>query len=169
MRNQFRQYQLLVICPELRIRVRESQATLDLLPQIKRSASSRSAVTTKIDRRLRSVVVILPQFHPAVRRFSRMACSTSRQRLAKSVVDGIKLFLLTLLASASLCNANLVPIGHMTFTGTFTLNHLYDFNHPSAQAFGTFSDQSVTGSSGIFAPFISQGDTLAGQALWTAS
>ena len=81
----------------------------------------------------------------------------------------MKLFLLTLLASASLCNANLIPIGQVTFTGTFTLNHLYDFNHPSAQPFGTFSDQTVTGSSGIFAPFISQGDTLAGHALWTAS
>jgi hypothetical protein len=63
----------------------------------------------------------------------------------------------------------LLPIGQVTFTGTFTLNHLYDFNHPSAQPFGTFSDQTVTGSSGIFSPFVSQGNILAGQRLWTGN
>jgi len=39
---------------------------------IKRPASLRSAATTKIDRPLPSVVVIEPQFHPALRGFPMM-------------------------------------------------------------------------------------------------
>ena len=35
----------------------------------------------------------------------------------------IKLILTTLLASVTLAGANLIPIGQVTFSGDFTLNH----------------------------------------------
>jgi hypothetical protein len=79
----------------------------------------------------------------------------------------IKLILTTLLASVTLAGANLIPIGQVTFSGDFTLNHLYDFNDPGAQPFGTFSNQTVEAVSGIFAPFVHGGDVLPGQKLFS--
>ena len=78
-----------------------------------------------------------------------------------------KLTILTLILTASFARADLIQVGQISFTGDFTLNHLYDFNNPGAQPFGSFSLQTVTGATGIFAPFVHVGDTLSGQALWT--
>ena len=80
-----------------------------------------------------------------------------------------KLVLAVVLASVAIGKANLIPVGSVTFSGNFTLNHLYDFNHPASQPFGSFSDQTVTQSSGIFSPNIQVGNVLAGQALWTVN
>ena len=77
----------------------------------------------------------------------------------------MKTTILILLSAVSIAHADL--IADVTFTGDFTLNHLYDFNNPGAQPFGTFSNQTVTGASGLFAPFIHAGQTVAGQILWT--
>ena len=71
-----------------------------------------------------------------------------------------------ILASVALVKAD--QIGKVTFTGNFTLNHLYDFNDRGAQPFGTFSDQTVLSSEGIFSPFIQVGAILPRQTLWTA-
>ena len=78
----------------------------------------------------------------------------------------LKLILTTLLASVTLVGANLIPIGQVTFTGDFTLNHLY--NEPG-QPWGTFSNQTVKSVSGIFAQFIHGGDVLPGQTLFRGS
>lgn len=75
---------------------------------------------------------------------------------------GVLVFLLT---AVSIAHADL--IAQVTFTGDFTLNHLYDFNDPGAQPFGTFSDQTVIGSNGLFSPFIHVGQIINGQPLWT--
>jgi hypothetical protein len=75
-----------------------------------------------------------------------------------------KLIILILLTTVSFAHANL--IGQVNFTGEFTLNHLYDFNNPDAQPFGTFSDQTVTIANGIFSPFIHAGQSVTGQTLW---
>lgn len=77
-----------------------------------------------------------------------------------------KLMVIALLATVVAANANLVNIGNVSFTGEFTLNHLYDFNHPNAQPYGWFGDQTVVSSGGIFSP-IHAGDVLGGQALWS--
>ena len=79
----------------------------------------------------------------------------------------LKLILTTLLASVTLGGASLIPIGQVTFTGDFTLNHLYDFNDPGAQPFGTFSNETVESVSGIFFPFIEARNVLPGQVLFS--
>ena len=48
----------------------------------------------------------------------------------------IKLISAVIFASATMASANLIPLGSVTFTGDFTLNHLYDFNNPASQPFG---------------------------------
>ena len=62
----------------------------------------------------------------------------------------MKKLIALILFSASVAHANLVPLGSVTFTGDFTLNHLYDFNNREAQPFGWFGDHTVTGANGIF-------------------
>lgn len=81
----------------------------------------------------------------------------------------LKLIATAILASATMANANLIPLGAVTFTGDFTLNHLYDFNNPASQPFGWFGDQTVTHATGIFASQIHNGDVLAAQGLWTVN
>jgi hypothetical protein len=80
-----------------------------------------------------------------------------------------KLIAPLILAFATTASANLIPLGSVTFTGDFTLNHLYDFNHPASEPFGWWSDQSVTQTSGIFSAHIHAGDLLSGQSLWTVN
>ena len=73
-----------------------------------------------------------------------------------------------LLAATLVARANIIPLGQVTFSGEFTLNHLYDFNNPGSQPFGWFHTQTVQSSTGIFAPFIQAGNTLGGAgALWS--
>ena len=78
----------------------------------------------------------------------------------------MKTTILILLATVSIAHAG--KLGDVGFSGDFTLNHLYDFNNPGAQPFGTFSDQTVIWSQGIFTPYIHAGQTVAGQELWSA-
>ncbi|HEX5490088.1 MAG TPA: hypothetical protein VFX07_02410 [Candidatus Udaeobacter sp.] len=80
-----------------------------------------------------------------------------------------KVIAITILAFATTASANLIPLGSVTFTGDFTLNHLYDFNHPASEPFGWLNDQTVTQASGIFSAHIHAGDLLGGEALWTVN
>lgn len=74
----------------------------------------------------------------------------------------------TSLFSVPLARANIIPIGQVTFTGDFTLNHLYNFNDPGSQPFGWFETETVQTSTGIFAPFVQGGQSLGGAgALWS--
>ena len=79
----------------------------------------------------------------------------------------MKTTLLILLATISIAHAIFIPLGDVTFTGDFASNPLYDFNNPGAQPFGSFSEQTVLSSYGIFSPYIQPGMTLNGQTLWT--
>jgi hypothetical protein len=64
--------------------------------------------------------------------------------------------------------AGIIPIGEVTFTGDFTINHLYDFNNPGAQPFGWFGTQTVKAATGVFARFVHHGDVLGGAGeLWS--
>jgi hypothetical protein len=65
------------------------------------------------------------------------------------------------LCCATQVRATIIDLGEINFTGNFTLNHLYDFNNPTAQPFGWFSLQTVSSVSGVFAPYVEVGDTLA--------
>jgi hypothetical protein len=56
----------------------------------------------------------------------------------------IKLIVAVILASVTVPSANLIPLGSVTFTSDFTLNHFYDFNNPVSQPFGWWGDQTVT-------------------------
>jgi hypothetical protein len=80
-----------------------------------------------------------------------------------------KLIATAILAFTTAASANLIPLGSVTFSGDFSVNHLYDFNHPASQPFGWWSDQTVTQTSGIFSAYIHPGDLLGGQALWTVN
>jgi hypothetical protein len=71
-----------------------------------------------------------------------------------------KLAAIVALAFAATAHANLV--GLVTFTGDFTLNHLYDFNNPGAQPFGSFHIETVSDVTGIFEGHVSAGDVLQG-------
>jgi len=68
----------------------------------------------------------------------------------------------TSLFSVPLARASIIPIGQVTFTGDFILNHLYDFNNPGAQPFGCFQMETVSKSTGIFGEHIHAGDILRG-------
>jgi len=68
----------------------------------------------------------------------------------------------TSLFSVPLARASIIPIGQVTFTGDFILNHLYDFNNPGAQPFGWFQIETVSKSSGIFSGHVHAGDILQG-------
>jgi hypothetical protein len=81
----------------------------------------------------------------------------------------LKLITAVILASVTMASANLIPLGSVTFTGDFTLNHLYDFNSPASQPFGSWGDQTVTQATGIFLPYVQAGDVLGGHALWTVN
>jgi VPDSG-CTERM motif len=89
--------------------------------------------------------------------------------VANSLNDKIRLVVAGLLASATIAGANVIPLGSVTFSGDFTLNHSYDFNHPASQPFGWWGDQTVIQSTGIFSSSIQTGNILGGQALWTVN
>jgi hypothetical protein len=81
----------------------------------------------------------------------------------------LKIITAALLASVTMAGANLIPVGTVTFTGDFTLNHLYDFNNPASEPFGWWDNQTVTQATGIFSHYIQGGNVLGGQALWTVN
>jgi VPDSG-CTERM motif len=95
--------------------------------------------------------------------------SRSNYRAKVSKTMKLKLITALILASVTIASANLIPLGSVTFSGDFTLNHLYDFNNPASQPFGWWGDQTVTQSSGIFSPNIQSGNVLGGQALRTVN
>ena len=81
-----------------------------------------------------------------------------------------KTTIVILLLALTAASAHAHLIGDITFTGQFTTNHLYNFNDPGAQPFGTFGPQTVSNVSGMFAGHISPGDILGGAgALGTVS
>jgi hypothetical protein len=61
---------------------------------------------------------------------------------------------------SGIAQANIIELGQINLTGNFTLNHNYDFNHPSAFPFGTFGTLTVENVTGIFGPYVSGGETL---------
>jgi hypothetical protein len=73
-----------------------------------------------------------------------------------------KLALITTLALTLIASARADLIGLVGFTGEFTTNHLYDFNNPGAQPFGTFHLETVCNVSGIFSGHVSVGEILGG-------
>jgi hypothetical protein len=81
----------------------------------------------------------------------------------------LKWVIAIILASVTIGRANLIPLGSMTFTGDFTLNHLYNFNNPASQPFGWWNEQTVTEATGTFSPYIQRGNLLGGEALWTVN
>jgi hypothetical protein len=89
----------------------------------------------------------------------------SALRCALNIKTKILILLLALTCSA---RATFIETGQITFTGDFTLNHLYDFNNQSAQPFGWFRTQTASQVTGIFSPFVQNGNILSGStALWT--
>jgi hypothetical protein len=56
--------------------------------------------------------------------------------------------------------ANTITFGEIELSGSFTLNPAYNFNQPTAQPFGSFTDLTVIQASGRFAPFVDSGDAL---------
>jgi len=91
----------------------------------------------------------------------------SALRCALNIKTKILILLLALTCSA---RATFIETGRITFSGDFTLNHLYDFNNQSAQIFGWFGTQTASQVTGIFSPFVQNGDILSGStALWTLS
>lgn len=61
---------------------------------------------------------------------------------------------------AGTSHASIIEIGRIDLSGDFTLNHNYNFNNPSAQPFGSFSNVTAVDASGIFAGHIAPGDPL---------
>ena len=70
--------------------------------------------------------------------------------------------LILLLAMTCSARATFIETGRITFSGDFTLNHLYDFNNQSAQPFGSFGTQTASQVTGIFSPFVQNGNILSG-------
>ena len=88
----------------------------------------------------------------------------SALRCALNIKTKILILLLALTCSA---RATFIETGRITFSGDFTLNHLYDFNNQSAQPFGSFGTQTASQVTGIFSPFVQNGNILSGStALW---
>jgi len=56
--------------------------------------------------------------------------------------------------------ANTITLGEIELSGSFTLNPAYNFNQPTAQPFGSFTDLTVIQASGIFTPLMHRGATL---------
>jgi hypothetical protein len=64
------------------------------------------------------------------------------------------------LLASSVAHATFIQLGEIDLTGTFTLNHLYDFNNQGAAPFGWFGTLTTQNVTGIFAPYVATGDTL---------
>jgi len=76
--------------------------------------------------------------------------------------------LILLLALTCFARATFIETGRITLSGDFTLNHLYDFHNQTAQPFGSFGTQTASQVTGIFSPFVQNGNILSGStALWT--
>jgi hypothetical protein len=79
---------------------------------------------------------------------------------------GVRRFaILTLLLSPlalipARAEAKSITFGEIELSGSFTLNPAYNFNQPTAQPFGSFTDLTVIQASGRFAPFVDSGDAL---------
>lgn len=56
--------------------------------------------------------------------------------------------------------AKSITFGEIELSGSFTLNPAYNFNQPTAQPFGSFTDLTVIQASGIFTPLEHSGDAL---------
>jgi hypothetical protein len=67
---------------------------------------------------------------------------------------------LWIVLSPARTDAKVITIGEIQFSGSFTLNPAYDFNQPTAQPFGAFSDLTVIRASGIFTPLMRRNESL---------
>jgi hypothetical protein len=65
------------------------------------------------------------------------------------------------LACTCSVRANFIELGEIDTSGTFTLNHLYNFNNPGAAPFGWFGTLTAQSVTGIFSPYVTVGDQLA--------
>jgi hypothetical protein len=68
---------------------------------------------------------------------------------------------LILIALACNARANFIELGEIDFTGSFTVNHLYNFNNQGAAPFGWFGTLTAQNVTGIFSPYVTVGNTLA--------
>jgi hypothetical protein len=68
--------------------------------------------------------------------------------------------LLVLLLGAVSARANTIQLGSVTFTGEFTLNHNYDFNHPADHPFGWFGPMTAQDVTGVFLKWAHNGEAL---------
>lgn len=73
-----------------------------------------------------------------------------------------KLTLIIALCAALWTGAQANLVGLVTFSGDFTVNHLYDFNNPAAQPFGWFQLETVSSATGIFKGHVFNGELLKG-------
>jgi len=73
-----------------------------------------------------------------------------------------KLTLIIALCTALWASAQANLVGLVTFTGDFTVNHLYDFNDPGSQPFGWFQLETVSSATGIFEGHVFTGELLEG-------
>ena len=53
-----------------------------------------------------------------------------------------------------------IDLGQLRLSGDFTLNHEFDFNHPELAPFGTLGNLMIIGATGVFASYISIGESL---------
>jgi hypothetical protein len=91
-----------------------------------------------------------------------------KRTIRKAVVTAVAV--MVVLMGQATARASFIENGVMVLEGDFTLNHLYEFDHPEAQPFGWFGDQTVISSVGTFAPFIPIGAIMGGgQALNTVT
>jgi hypothetical protein len=88
------------------------------------------------------------------------AAVSVRKDQMKRIIRTILLLIATALLAAT-AQATIIDLGEIDLTGNFTLNHTYNFNDPSASPFGTFGQLTVQSATGIFAPYVSNGDSLA--------
>jgi hypothetical protein len=70
------------------------------------------------------------------------------------------IFLSPLLLISPRAQAKTITLGEIELSGTFTLNPVYNFNQPTAEPFGSFSDLIIVDASGIFTPLMHKGNVL---------
>src|SRR6266496_2471887 len=71
-----------------------------------------------------------------------------------------KIALIIALACTCSARATFIELGQIDLNGTFTLNHLYNFNNHGAAPFGSFGTMTAQSVTGIFAPYVTVGDYL---------
>jgi hypothetical protein len=67
---------------------------------------------------------------------------------------------LILMCHAGPAAAAYVELGAIALTGSFTLNPAFDFNHQTAQPFGTFSVMTISQVTGVLRSYVPLGGTL---------